>query len=67
MPDLNRTKECNQKRNAEVHYKAMEDGNDDIFLSGRLCDDRQGRIHGRGATRRDRGKIAEPTDHERSA
>ena len=65
--NLNRAKERNQKRNAEVYHKAVEDGNDDILLPGRLRDDGQGSIHGSGTARRDRSEIAEPPDHERSA
>ena len=37
---LNRTKERNQERYTEIHYKTMKNGNDDILLSRTLGDDR---------------------------
>ena len=36
---LNWTKERNQERYTEIHYKPMEDGNDDVLLSSTLGDD----------------------------
>ena len=48
---LKGTEERNQKRNAEIHHKAVEEGNDDKVLSGRAGDDGQGSVHGSGSTR----------------
>ena len=48
---LEGTEKRNQKRNAEIHHKAVEEGNDDKVLSGRAGDDGQGSVHGSGSTR----------------
>ena len=36
---LNRTKQCHKERNAEIHYKSVEDGDNYKLLSGRSCND----------------------------
>ena len=45
---LYRTEKRYQKRDAEIHHKAVEEGNDDQVLSGGAGDDGEGSIHGGG-------------------
>lgn len=45
---LYRAEKRYQKRDAEIHHKAVEEGNDDKVLSGGAGDDGEGSIHGGG-------------------
>ena len=57
---LNRTKQCHKERNAEIHYKSVEDGDNYKLLSGRSCNDGQCGVHRSCPSGRDRGEVAEP-------
>ena len=37
---LHQAKECDQEWYTEVYYKTVEEGDDDEFLSGSMCNDR---------------------------